>query len=184
MTPRKSHRVRKARTIWEQKGAPPAPKDPRNHKEKSSFGKKNSVDTYRNWFSSKNTVDFDADHLSELSTYKPPLNLEFKALELLVTGLTELHTFQKLLMPAIIDIIVDATNSYAKIARTNGNQSMEWPLRSDSVNQGRTEVVWTVLHIYAKEEPVLSAFIAVKTTNSSLSPVSNFILGAKDYREP
>jgi hypothetical protein len=38
-------------------------------------------------------VSFDADNLPDLSTYKPPLDLEFQAAELLATGLSELKTF-------------------------------------------------------------------------------------------
>jgi Transposase IS4 len=79
------------------------------------------------------TVEFDADHLPELPTYKQPLDLEFKASESLATGLIELQTYRKLLTPAIIDTIVNATNSYAKNARANAS-TLRQPRSWKSVN--------------------------------------------------
>jgi Transposase IS4 len=120
MSPRKSHRVRKARTVWEQKGAPPAAKDPKITKKTARTGKNTALKPIATGPLPK-TVEFDADHLPELPTYKPPLDLKFEASESLATGLTELQKFQKLLTPAIIDTIIDATNSYAKNARANAS---------------------------------------------------------------
>jgi hypothetical protein len=65
------------------------------------------------------TVKFDADYLPKLPIYKLLLNLKFEASESLAIGLTELQTFQKLFTPAIIDIIIDITNSYTKNTRVN-----------------------------------------------------------------
>jgi hypothetical protein len=58
------------------------------------------------------TVEFDVNNLSELPTNKPPLDLQFGASKSLVTGLTELQIFQKLLTLAIIDIIVNVLGLY------------------------------------------------------------------------
>jgi hypothetical protein len=121
MTPRKSHRVRKARTIWEQKGAPSAAKDPKITKKSARTVEKTALKPIATGPLSK-AVGFDADNLSDLSTYKLPLDLEFQAAESLTTKLSELKMFQKLLMPAIVNRIVDATNSYAKNVRTNASK--------------------------------------------------------------
>jgi hypothetical protein len=43
--------------------------------------------------------------------------LQFQASKSLISGLSELKTFQKLLTPAIIDQIVTATNTYAANAQ-------------------------------------------------------------------
>jgi hypothetical protein len=89
MTPRKSQRVRKARTVWEQKGAPSAAKDPKITKKSARTAKKTALKAVATG-SLSITVDFDADHLLELPTYKLPLDLQFEASESLATGLMEL----------------------------------------------------------------------------------------------
>ncbi len=120
MTPRKSHRVRKARTIWEQKGAPSAANDPKITKKSARTAEKTALKPVATGPLPK-TVEFDADHLPELPAYTPPLDLQFEASNSLLQGLTELQTFQKLLTPAIISAIVNATNSYAENAHTNAS---------------------------------------------------------------
>jgi hypothetical protein len=92
MTPRKSHRVRKARTIWEQKGAPSAAKDPKITKKSARTVEKTALKPIATGSLLK-AVGFDADNLPDLPTYEPPLNLEFQAVESLATGLSELETF-------------------------------------------------------------------------------------------
>jgi Transposase IS4 len=121
MTPRKSHRVRKPRTIWEEKGAPPAAKDPKITKKTARTAEKTALKPVVIG-SLPNGVGFDAENLPELPTYEPPLDLKFEASESLATGLSELETFKKLLTPAIIDTIVTATNSYAENARRNASK--------------------------------------------------------------
>ena len=118
MTPRKSHHVRKARTIWEQKGTPFAVNDPKITKKNARTTEKTALKPVATGPLPK-TVEFDADHLPELPAYIPPLDLQFEASNSLLQGLTELQTFQKLLTPAIIDAIVNITNSYVKNVRTN-----------------------------------------------------------------
>ena len=61
-------------------------------------------------------LKLDVNQLPDLSTYKPPLELRFKPLKSLLENLLKLDTFQKLLTPAIIDRIVESTNSYAENA--------------------------------------------------------------------
>jgi hypothetical protein len=67
-------------------------------------------------------VSFDADNLPDLSTYEPPLDLEFQAAESLATELSELKTFQKLPRPAVINRIVGMTKSYVKNVRVNASK--------------------------------------------------------------
>jgi Transposase IS4 len=155
MTPRKSHRVRKARTIWEQRGAPSAAKDPKITKKTARTEEKTALKPVATGPLPK-TVEFDVEHLPELPTYKPPLDLEFEASESLATGLTELETFQKLLTPAIIDIIVNATNSYATNARTNTpilSRPRSWkPVNSIDIYRYLGCLVHMGIHINRKYE--------------------------------
>ena len=89
MTPRKSHRVRKARIIQEQKRAPPTAKDLKITKKALYTVEKTALKPIITGPLSK-AVEFDADHLPKLPTYKPPLNLEFKAVESLTIDFLEL----------------------------------------------------------------------------------------------
>lgn len=92
MTPRKSHHVRKARINWEQKRASPAAEDPKITKKTARTEEKTVLKPVITDPLSK-TVEFDADHLSELPIYKSSLELEFEASESLVTNLTKSQTF-------------------------------------------------------------------------------------------
>jgi Transposase IS4 len=153
------------------KRATPAAKDPKITKKAARTTKKTALKPVATGSLLK-TVDFDADHLLELPTYKPPLNLQFKASKSKATGLTELQIFQKLLIPTIIDIIVDAINSYAKNARANASGLR----RSRSWKQVNSTDIWRYLgcllyigiHIYRKHEEhwlkdrYLTQFISLK----------------------
>jgi hypothetical protein len=88
MSPRKSYRVRKARIVWEQKGAPPAAKDPQITKKTIRTKKKTALKPIATGPFLK-TVEFDADYLLELPTYKLSFDLKFKASELLTIDHTE-----------------------------------------------------------------------------------------------
>jgi hypothetical protein len=77
MTPRKSHHVRKARAIWEQRGAPPAAKDPRITSKTARTVEKTALKPLATG-PLPIAVSFDADHLPELPTYTPPLDSEFQ----------------------------------------------------------------------------------------------------------
>ncbi|KAF7502439.1 hypothetical protein GJ744_005803 [Endocarpon pusillum] len=61
--------------------------------------------------------EFDVKQLPDLPVYEPPLTLRFIPSKSLIQGLSQLDTFQRLLTPAIIDRIIESTNSYAKNAR-------------------------------------------------------------------
>jgi hypothetical protein len=116
MTPRKSQRSRKPATTWEEKKAPPAASDP-----------KLTVKTARNRPETAlkpvpigrlpKSTKLDHGRLPELPIYQPPLNLRYKPSKSIATDLTELQTFQQLFSQAVVNIIVDTTNSYAKNAR-------------------------------------------------------------------
>jgi hypothetical protein len=79
MTPRKSHRVRKARTIWKQKGAPPAAKDKKITRKTAHTVEKTALKPIATG-PLLIAVSFNADYLPVLPTYKPLLNLEFQLL--------------------------------------------------------------------------------------------------------
>ena len=74
MTPRKSQRQRKPRTIWEEKGAPSAASDPKFTKKAVRTIEKIVLKTVTTGSLLK-TTGLDAVHLLELSTYKSLLNL-------------------------------------------------------------------------------------------------------------
>jgi hypothetical protein len=58
---------------------------------------------------------------------------------------------------------------------------MELFLRRGNAQRGAREAVQAAMYVYVKKEPVSSSIIAIATANSSLSPISLFVLGAKDY---
>ena len=89
MMPRKSHRVRKTRTIWEQKRARPIAKNSKIKKKTAHIEEKTALKRVITGSLLKE-VDFNVDHLPEPSMYKSPLNLKFKHLESLTMGLIEL----------------------------------------------------------------------------------------------
>nr|AEH41556.1 hypothetical protein [Endocarpon pusillum] len=116
MIPRKSQRVRKPVTIWEEKRAPSPATDPKITKKKA----RNRPETALRPVATEHlplSSEFDENHLPELPAYEPLLKLRYKSSESSATGLSELQTFKKLFSQAVIDIIVDATNSYAENAR-------------------------------------------------------------------
>jgi Transposase IS4 len=113
---RRSRREPRPKTSWEQKGASPAAEDPKITKKSARAEKKTALKPIAAG-PLPEAINLDEKQLPELPTYHPPLELRFQPAESLATGLPELHTFQKLLTPAIIEAIVQATNSYAQTAR-------------------------------------------------------------------
>jgi len=116
MTPRKSQRARKPVTIWEEIKAPPPASDPKITKTTA----RNRPETALRPIATgplPAASELDENHLPNLPTYEPPLKLRYKPSESSSTGLSELQTFKKLFPQAVVDIIVDATNSYAENAR-------------------------------------------------------------------
>jgi Transposase IS4 len=116
MTPRKSQRKRKAVTIWEEKEAPPAAKDPKIPK-KADRTKQTSALKPITTGPVPEAVRIDPSCPPELPNYDPPLKLRSKCSESQATDLSELHTFQQLFTQEVIDIIIRATNSYTANAR-------------------------------------------------------------------
>jgi Transposase IS4 len=116
MTLRRSKRTPVPKTIWEEKGASSAASDPKITKKTARTEQKTALKPIA-VSPLLEAVKLDEKDLPELPTYNPLLNLQFQPSESLATGLSELNTFQQLLTPAIIDIIVAATNSYAENAR-------------------------------------------------------------------
>ena len=112
---RRSQRKLVPKTIWEEKGAPPAAKDPKITKKTARTEQKTALKPIVASLLPE-AVDLDEKNLPELPTYKPLLELQYQSSESLATGMSELETFQQLLTPAIIDRIVVATNSYAEKA--------------------------------------------------------------------
>jgi Transposase IS4 len=116
MTLRRSQRKQKPVTIWEEKGAPSAAKDPKITKKTARTEKKTALKPIATG-PLPESIGLEEKQLPELPTYKPPLELRYEAPESLATGLSQLDTFQRLLTPDIINRIVKATNSYAVNAR-------------------------------------------------------------------
>jgi Transposase IS4 len=116
MTLRRSQRKPKPVTIWEEKGAPSAAKDPKITQKNARTEKQTALKPIATG-PLPESIGLDEKRLPELPTYKPPLELQYKPSESLSTGLSQLDTFQRLLTPDIIDRIVEATNSYAVNAR-------------------------------------------------------------------
>jgi hypothetical protein len=89
MTLRKSERKRKAVTIWEQKDAPPAARDPKIPKIAARTVKKNALKAVATGPLPKE-VGFDSSAPLKLPDYSPPLKLRYKCSESIATGLSEL----------------------------------------------------------------------------------------------
>jgi hypothetical protein len=98
MVLRRSERKPKPVTIWEEKGAPSAARDPKIIKETARTEKKTALKSIA-VRPLPEAVELNEQALPELLIYQPPLKLHFKRSESLVIGLSELETFQRLLTP-------------------------------------------------------------------------------------
>jgi Transposase IS4 len=141
MSLRRSKRTPVPRTIWEEKGAPSAASDPKITKKTARTEEKTALKPIAVG-SLPETLEFDEDNLPELPTYQPPLDLQFQASKSLITGLSELETFQQLLTPAIIDQIVTATNSYAVNARNTEDFEEELKIYARSWKPVDSADIW------------------------------------------
>jgi len=121
MTPRKSQRARKPVTIWEEKKAPPAASDPKITKKTARIRPETALRPITTG-ALPDASELDEFHLPDLPAYEPPLKLRFKPSKSSATGLSKLQIFKKLFPQAVIDIIVDATNSYAENARETAEE--------------------------------------------------------------
>ena len=74
VAPRKSGRLRKARIICKEKGAPSAAKDQKIPKKAARTAKKTALKPVATGPLLKST-GLDKDHLPDLFNHKPPLNL-------------------------------------------------------------------------------------------------------------
>ena len=130
---RRSQREPKPKTIWEEKGAPSAAKDPKITKKTARTEKKTALKPIAVG-PLPEAVNLDEKQLPELPTYHPPLELHFQSGESLATDLSELHMFQQLLTPTIVEEITQSTNTYAQNARDTTDQDFPSVRAWKSVN--------------------------------------------------
>lgn len=129
MTPRKSQRDRRAIVTFEDKCASSTASTP-----KLTFKTaRNKPKTALKPVTVGPLPELDHGLLSELPEYYPPLELRSLLLESIATGLSELETFQKLYTQEVVDIIIDAINSYAERARETTPQ-FDYARRWESVS--------------------------------------------------
>jgi Transposase IS4 len=118
MLQRKSQRAPKPITIWEEKKAPPPALYPKIIAENARTKPETALKPVPTG-SLPESTKFEHGHLPELPNYDPPLQLRSKPSQAIATGLNILETFQLLFTQAMVDIMVLATNSYARRARRN-----------------------------------------------------------------
>lgn len=90
---RRSQRQPKPRTIWEERGAPSAARDPKITKRTDRTEQKTALKPVAIG-SLPETLELDVNQLHDLPAYKPPLELRFEPSKSLLEGLSELDTFQ------------------------------------------------------------------------------------------
>jgi hypothetical protein len=116
MTPRKSGRVSKPITIWEEKKAPPAASDLKITEKTARNRPETALEPIPIGQLPESTK-FNYGRLPELPDYHPLLDLRSKPSESIATGLSILQTFLLFFTQAIVDIIVVATNAYTTRGR-------------------------------------------------------------------
>ena len=89
---RRSQREPKPRTIWEEKGASSAAKDPKINKKTDRTEQKTTFKPVATGPLSK-TFEINENQLSEFPKYEPSLNLQFQRSKSLITDLSQLDTF-------------------------------------------------------------------------------------------
>ena len=109
----RSQRQPKPRTVWEEKGAPSAARDPKITKRTDRTEQKTTLKPVVS-DSLPKTLEIDVNRLPDLPTYEPSLKLRFEYSKSFLQGLSQLNMFQKLLTFFIIDRIVESTNSYTE----------------------------------------------------------------------
>jgi hypothetical protein len=116
MSQRRSQRVLKPVTIWEEKQAPFAASDPKI----TTANARTRPETALKPVLAEplpETVKFDHNHLPDLPHYLPPLKIHYTAPQPVATGLSILQTFLLFFTQEMIDLIVLATNAYASRKR-------------------------------------------------------------------
>ena len=89
---RRSQRTSKPVTIWEEKDAPSAAKDPKITKKSTRTEKKTALKPIA-VVPLPNVIKLDEKRLLKLSTYVPLFELRYQASKSLVTDLSKLDTF-------------------------------------------------------------------------------------------
>ena len=89
---RRSQRQPKPKTIWEEKGAPSAARDPKITKRTDRTEQKTALKPVAVGPLPK-TLEIDVNQLPDLPVYKPPLELQFEPSKSLLKGLSKLDTF-------------------------------------------------------------------------------------------
>jgi hypothetical protein len=100
----------------EEKEAPSAANDPKIPRKATRTEQKTALKAIATGPLPK-AAKIDSTAPPELPEYLPPLELHHKPSESIATGLSELHTFQQPFTQEVVDIIVNATNSYTENAR-------------------------------------------------------------------
>jgi hypothetical protein len=113
MAPRQSERKRKATVAFEDRPIASTASAPKL----TSKTARNNPKTALKPVAVDPLPELNHGQLPELPAYEPPLDLRSLPSESIAAGLSELQTFQQLYTQEIVDIIVNATNSYAENAR-------------------------------------------------------------------
>jgi Transposase IS4 len=96
------------------------------------------------------------NQLPELPDYHPPLELRSEPSESIAAGPSELQTFKQLYTQVVVDIIVDATNSYAENERENAENfdyARRWhPVNSTEIWRYIGCLIYMGLHIESQRE--------------------------------
>jgi Transposase IS4 len=124
MSQRKSQRIPKPITIWEEKRAPSAALDPKITAQNARTKPETALKPIAVGPLPESTK-LDYDRLPELPNYHPPLRLRRKPSKPIATGLSILQTFTLFFTQQMVDIIVLAINIYAERRRQN-RQERKW----------------------------------------------------------
>ena len=89
---RRSQRQPKPKTIWEEKGAPSAARDPKITKRTDRTEQKTALKPVTVGPLPK-TLEIDVNQLSDLPVYKPSLELRFEFSKSLLKGFSKFDTF-------------------------------------------------------------------------------------------
>ena len=150
---RRSERTRKPKTIWEQKGAPSAARDPKITKKAARTMKETALKAVATVTLSEN-LGLNRQSLPELPDYIPPFKLQYLHSKPLYTALTKLELFQKFLTSSIVTKIVENTNSYVENVRNDSffsdsdSYTREWtPVNTTDIWRYLESLLYMGMHI-------------------------------------
>jgi Transposase IS4 len=150
MAPRQSERKRKATVAFEDRSTASTASAPKLTSRKA----RNNPKTALKPVAVEPLPELDHGRLPELPEYEPPLDLRSLPSESIATGLSELETFQQLYTQDVVDLIVNATNSYAENAREtmeNYDHARRWePVNSAEIWRYIECLIYMGLHIEKK----------------------------------